>query len=175
MPPTLTSAQSAKIESQRKDSKPQVYNPNGTSATPISNDFEAWLIVASGGVKSQLQTWIEKLLQQDTEKDYQDLLKETLDTETATLTAQLADLEPTTGAYSDWKSSNGVRGWEDVAEIAWMLQELEAGNGTYTLQEELQHRQAFCRAANARLVTSPDSVADKKTRLGAWIGALNSY
>lgn len=175
MPPKLTSAQSATIEAKRKSSKPEVFNPNGTGATPVSNDFEAWLIFSSQAVKGPLQAWINQLLQQDTEKDYQDLLKETLDKEQATLDAQVAALSNQTSAYSDWRSSAGVKGWEDVAEIAWMLQELEAGNQAYTLLEDLTHRQALRRAIAARFVASADSTADKKTRLTAWIAALNTY
>ena len=175
MPPTLTSAQSAILESKRKTSKPQVYNPNGSSATTISNDFEAWLILSSSGVKGPLQEWISQLLQQDEEKDYQDLLKEMLDKEEASLDAQESALSAQTSAYQDWRASQGVRGWEDVAEVAWMLQELEAGNAAYASQEDLDHRQALRKAVAARLVTSPDSTANKKARLSAWIAALNTY
>lgn len=175
MPPKLSTEQSITLETKRKSSKPEVYNPNGTSATPISNDFEAWLILSSQGVKGQLVAWINQLLQQDTEKDYQDLLKETLTKELTSLDAQVAALSSQTSAYSDWRGSAGVKGWEDVAEIAWMLQELEAGNNAYTLLEELTHRQALRRAIDARMMVSADSVADKKTRLNAWVAALSTY
>jgi len=175
MPRALSSAESAKVESKRKSSKPEVYDPNGTSATPISNNFESWLILSSPGVKGQLLAWIKQLLQQDVEKDYQDLLKETLDKEESSLTAQQDALTPQITAYTDWKSSAGVRGWEDVAEIAWMLQELQTGFTAYQQQDALAHRQALRRAVAARHVASADSTANKKARLGAWVSALNTY
>ena len=175
MPPILTPEQEALVRSKRQSVKPTVYDPNGTSSTSISNDFEAWLIVSAQGTRSKLLDWLNTILSSESNKEFEDLLKETLASETSYLASQLTDVEAQTTSFDAWRADPGVDGWQDVAEIAWLMQELQQGISVNAEKEDLEHLRALKEAVDARHFLSKDSIANRKDRLNAWVTALNSY
>lgn len=175
MPRELTAKENLQVDNGRKDTKPSVYDPNGTTATLISNNMEAWLILTSKSVKAKALGWINSILESEADKDYQDLLKEATDKEAASLALQQTDLAPQVSNFTDWRSSAGIKGWEDVSEIGWLMQELQAGINPFQQTEEVTHLENLRAAATNRQQISPESVANRKQRLNAWISVLNAY
>lgn len=175
MPRELSVSEEAKVESSRKAAKPTVYNPNGTTATVITNDFEAWLILADKSTKQKAIKQVNALLEAEEDKDYQDLFKEAAEKEQDSLEDQISSLESKATTFTDWRDATGVSGFEDVAEIGWMMQELQQGFLAAGEIEELEHLEKLREASETRLLTSKDSTADRKTRLNAWLAALSSY
>ena len=171
----LSVAEEAKVNANRKATKPSVYNPNGTTATSITNDFESWLILADKSSKQKAISQINSLLEAEDDKDYQDLFKEAADKEESSLAAQIATLTSKATTFTDWREATGIQGFEDVSEISWMMQELQQGFVAAGEIEELEHLEKLREAAETRLLTSKDSTADRKTRLNAWLAALSSY
>jgi hypothetical protein len=175
MPRSLTAAEEVTVESKRQASKPSVYDPKGKTPTQISKDFETWLILTGKTTKDKIVTQIKELQKAEADKDYQALLKEALDSEEKSLKAQMDDLSSRTEALETWRKDPGVAGFEDVAEIGWMTQELQQGSNPISEKEELDHFEALRAACGNRLIVSKDSTGDRTTRLNAWLAALNSY
>jgi len=171
----LTVAEEAKVNASRKSEKPSVYNPNGTSSTVITSDFETWLILADKSSKQKAISQINSLLEAEDDKDYQDLFKEAAEKEKESLESQISSMGSQATAFNDWRSATGISGFEDVAEIGWMMQELQQGFVAAGEIEELEHLQSLREASETRLLASKDSTADRKTRLNAWLAALSSY
>jgi len=171
----LTVAEEAKVNAHRKSEKPSVYDPNGTTATVITNDFEAWLILADKSSKQKAIAQINALLEAEEDKDFQDLFKEASDAEEESLSSQTSLASGQATTFNDWRNSPGITGFEDVSEIVWMMQELQQSYLAAGELEELEHLDALREAAETRLLTSADSTADRKTRLNAWRAALSSY
>jgi hypothetical protein len=175
MPRDLSVAEEAKVNASRKTTKPSVYDPNGTTATVVTNDFETWLILADKSTKQKAIKQINALLEMEEDKDYQDLFKEAAEKEKDSLEAQASSLESNATTFTDWRDATGIQGFEDVAEIGWMMQELQQGVLAAGEIEELEHLEKLREAAETRLLTSKDSTASRKTRLNAWLAALSSY
>ena len=175
MPPELTSEEQDKVEAGRKETKPSVYDPSGTVPTTISNDFEAWLILADKGVKQRAAKQINAILKAEADKDYQDLFKEASEKEEEAIEDQISDLSGATSTFTEWRGDAGVSGWEDVSEIAWLMQELQQGQSAAGEKEELEYLQNLRKASGVRLLTSTSSTGDRKTRLNAWLAAFNTY
>jgi hypothetical protein len=174
MPRTLTAAEQVKVDSQRKNNKSSVYDPKGTNPTPISSDFESWLILTGKSTKQKTIDQINELLHAEVDEDYQLLLQESLDIEAESLQIQMTDLTDRTEALETWRKDPGVSGWEDVAEIGWMMQELQQGSSPISEKDELDHLEALRAACGNRLIVSKDSSGSRTTRLNAWLAALNS-
>jgi len=175
MPPNLTAAQESVVRTNSKSSKPSVYNPGGTTATAISSNFEAWLILTSKGVKSKLLGWLKTILDSEADKDYEDLLLETMTAEQLNLSTLSGNVATQTSSFDTWRADPGISGWQDVAEIGWLMQEVQQGFSPYQEQDELKHAEALRAAVGTRGASSKDSKASRKTRLNAWIAALNAY
>lgn len=172
MPPTLTDEQEQKVAAARKTAKPTVYDPDGKTATTISPDFEAWLILTSSSLKSKAMSWITSLTQSDPDDAYQDLLHEN-DESLKTGLDHLQSIDSAkSSAFSSWRSNSGISGWEDVREISWLFQELQQRS---TETEELKYQQALRTAVYDRCREGKNSSADRNTRLKAWISALSTY
>jgi hypothetical protein len=175
MPRNLTAVEQATVESKRQANKPSVYDPRGKSPTAVSKDFETWLILTGKTPKDKVITQIKELQKAEADEDYQALLKETLDAEQKSLKGEMDDLSSRTDALETWRKDPGVAGFEDVAEIGWMTQELQQGSNPVSEKEELDHFEALRAACGNRLIISKDSTGDRTTRLNAWLAALNSY
>jgi hypothetical protein len=175
MPKSLTDAELSKIESQRKATRPQVYDPSSGTAQTISKDFESWLILTDKSVKETTIGQIKSLLDSEADSDFQDLFYLTVDNEKDSLDQETGDLSGATSSFSDWRGSPGITGWQDVAEIGWMLQELQQGLNPIADKEEATHFDQLRAAAAERLLTSKQSEARRETRLKALLAALNAY
>jgi hypothetical protein len=175
MPKSLTDAELAKVESQRKATRPQVYDPNSGDAQTISKDFEAWLILTDKSVKQNTIKQIKSLLDGETDSDFQDLFYLTVDNEKDSIDQELGDLTGATSAFTDWRGDAGITGWQDVTEIGWMLQELQQGLNPIAEKEDATHMDLLRDAAATRLLTSKKSEARRETRLKAILAVLNSY
>ena len=175
MPRDLTTDEQNQVDAKRKGSKPQVYNPNGSSATEISLDFEAWLILTGKTVKQNTISQINAILDQEADKDYQDLFTEAATAEKESLAEEVGDLQEATSAFRSWREDPGVTGFQDTAEVSWMMQELQQGISPLAQIEDLTHAELLREAAETRLLLSKDSEAARETRLKAWLAALNAY
>lgn len=175
MPRDLTDSELAKVEQARKSTKPKVFDPNGTEATTISNDFESFLILANRDVKQRTIKQIKALLDAEADKDYRDLFAVASRNEAASLKLETGDLDETTSTFTEWREDPGISGWQDVAEIGWLVQELQQGLNPLAEKEEITHLDALREGAAQRLVTSQSSMARRETRLKAFIAAISSY
>lgn len=175
MPKTLTDAEIAKVESQRKATRPQVYDPSSGAAQTISKDFEAWLILTDKSVKQNTIKQIKSLLDGEADSDFQDLFSLAVDNEKDSIDQEIGDLSGATSAFTDWRGDAGITGWQDVSEIGWMLQELQQGLNPIAEKEEATHMDLLRQAAAERLLTSTKSEARRETRLKALLAVLNAY
>lgn len=175
MPKTLTDAEIAKVESQRKATRPQVYDPSSGAAQTISKDFEAWLILTDKSVKQNTIKQIKSLLDSEADSDFQDLFSLAVDMEKDSIDQEIGDLSGATSAFTDWRGDAGITGWQDVSEIGWMLQELQQGLNPIAEKEEATHMDLLRKAASERLLTSTKSEARRETRLKALLAVLNAY
>jgi hypothetical protein len=175
MPKTLTDAELAKVESKRKSTRPQVYDPSSGDAQTISKDFEAWLILSDKSVKQSTIKQIKSLLDSETDSDFQDLFHLTVDFEKDSLDQETGDLSGATSAFTEWRGDPGISGWQDVSEIGWMLQELQQGLNPIADKEDVTHMDLLREAAAERLLTSKKSEARRETRLKALVAVLNAY
>jgi hypothetical protein len=175
MPKSLTDAERAKVESKRKSTRPKVYDPSSGSAQTISKDFEAWLILSDKSVKQTTIKQIKTLRDSEADSDFQDLFTITCDNEKDSLDQEISDLSGQTSAFTEWRSEPGISGWQDVAEVGWMLQELQQGLNPIAEKEDATHFDLLRAGALQRLLTSKDSEARRETRLKALIAVLNAY
>lgn len=175
MPRDLTDAELAKVESKRKSTRPQVYDPNSGSAQTISKDFEAWLILTDKNVKQTTIKQIKSLLDSEADSTFQDLFHIAVDNEKDSLDQEDGDLSGATSAFTEWRDDPGISGWQDVSEIGWMLQELQQGLNPISEKEETTHMDLLRGAAAERLLTSKKSEARRETRLKALLATLNAY
>lgn len=175
MPRDLTDAELAKVESKRKATRPQVYDPKGTTPITISKDFEAFLILAGRSVKQRTIKQIKALLDAEADSDFQDLFTMAADNEKDSLDLETEDLSSSTSAFQEWREDPGITGWQDVAEIGYMLQELQQGLNPIAEKEDVKHLDQLRDAALLRLLTSKKSEGRRETRLKALLAALNAY
>ena len=173
--PDLTTEQSKQVESSRHSTRPSVFSPTGGGQVQVGEDFESWLILTPKSTKARAVEWITELLTREADDDYQNLLKETLDSEEASIEVQSMDLAGSTSAFTEWRSNPNVAGFEDVAEIGWLFQELQQGFAPYQEDAELTHYERLRAAVKSRFQLSKDSEATRKERLNSWIAALNAY
>ena len=151
MPRALSAEEQATVNARKKPLRPTVYDPNTFSSQTVSANFEQWLILAPTQVKQTATTWVKEMLKTEADKDYADLLKQTVDTELSSIETQLTDLSSKTKAFDDWRSEAGLKGFEDVQETAWLIDELQAGFPPFQEEENLKMQQALLRHANDRL------------------------
>jgi hypothetical protein len=175
VPAELTKDQETKVSSQRKSNRPSIYNPNDGGAVTISRDLEQWLILTPKDTKAKIVDWIKELKKAEVDEDFQDLLKETLDKEEASLSIQQMDLEAQLTQYLSWRNNPNISGYEDVAEIGWLFQELQQGFSPRADLDVVEHASRLRQGVADRLPTSQDSEDKKTTRLDAWLAVLNSY
>lgn len=175
MPKAITDAELANVESKRKTTRPQIYDPNNGAAQSISKDFEAWLILSDKSVKQNTIKQIKSLLDSEADSDFQDLFTSACDNEKDSLDQEIDDLSSATSAFTEWRGDAGITGWQDVSEIGWMLQELQQGLNPISEKEDAIHFDLLRAAALQRLLTSKQSEARRETRLKALLAVLNSY
>lgn len=175
MAPTLTKQQQSLVDSKRMTTRPSVYDPNSDNSTTITRDMEQWLILTSKSVKSQAISWIKEILKSESDDTYQNLLKETLDAEAASLSVMETDLGGATSAFTTWRKDPQISGYEDVTEIGWLFQELQQGVAPYEELAQVKHAERFVEAVSDRFAISKESTTSRKARLNTWIAVLNSY
>lgn len=156
--------------------RPTVYDPNSAGdPVTISLAFEKWLTSVPKEVKDKVIAWIDQLLQMDTDDVYQDLLKETVEKERASLAIEEMDLGEASTSFSAWRDNPQVAGYENVAEISWLFQELQQGFTPFTELDAINYRGRLNDAVETRFSVSKASKATREKRLKAWIVCLNSY
>ena len=174
--PTLTTEQNKKVEAGKRKERPQAFDPSGAGAKTIGEEFEQWLILTPKTSKAKIIDWVNNLMKEDPDDAYQDLLKETMDKESAGLELEDMDRASSVDSYKTWKKDNlSLKGFKNVKEIGWLFQELQQGQTPFTFVDDVFYRSQMNRATGERFRLSKDSLADRKTRLRSWVVLLNSY
>jgi len=171
----LTASERALVDSKRKSTRPTVYDPSGTEGTEVSKDFEAWLILSTADQRKGAVDQIRALLDSEADQDRKDLFRMVNAAEQLSLDQQTSDLTETTASFTEWRGNLNLTGFEDVAEVGWMVQELQQGLNAVGEQEDVEHFNRLRAIAYERLRTSADSVATREGRLRALLAALTAY
>ncbi len=128
----LTNSEAQTVRSRRREDgeRPTYYNSGTGTETEISDQFEAFLILLSTGVKTEAVTWINAIanLMPDRE-EWSEALLETIQQQVSNAQLLADDIGTTYSGYEQFRTNFRIDGFEDIVEIGLMLDDLQIGMG----------------------------------------------
>jgi len=175
---SLSPSENQQVEAKRKSVKPFWYNANSGQWTPISDDFEAFLILTPISKKKSAVDWLNTLsfgLNSNTARTI--VAQDFLARELSDITLQLEGLNALLTPYSSFRSDfvSGTR-FLGVSEVASVLEDSRLGiDRIIELRTDLKHRSTINTAVQTR-ETAEGVTETRKTQAKSWaIPLLTPY
>lgn len=172
----LSPEQRAKVNKNRKGSRPSYYNSQTRTRVSISDDTEAALILLSGEVKNKAAQYLQQFLDnQSKSKEYADLLDQFVAKQTEIAYWAALEMDLIFADFNKFKTELMGSGEKVFATgIQPIMTALNIGLGAVKRKKEAQtYNQIHMRAAS--LMPSGELSLDQKKEIASWIPVLSLY
>ena len=172
----LTSDQLKKIDNNRQEERPYYYNSSLDKEFQISSDFEAYLILLENSVKNDIVKYLQKTkLDGNKRKDRDEILAIAIQNELDNANTLYNAYQTELSSFSTFRDSINVEGFEQVAEIGLILDDLQ-----FNIDEDLlaldrsQHLMTLTYLVQQSFTNNKMSDALIK-EIDSWIEVINVY
>ena len=176
MPEWLSPEQRAKVNKNRKGTRPSYYNSQTRTRVPIDEDTEAALILLSGEIKNQAAQYLQQFLDnQNKDKAYADLLEDFSSFQSNIAEWAALEMDIIFAGFNSFKTQLMGSGEKVFATgIQPVLKALNIGLGGIKRKKEAQtyNRIHMTSAAN---MPSYELSLDQKKEIASWIPVLSLY
>lgn len=171
----LTSDERAKVEAARLTPRPNYFNASASQETPISEDFEAFLILQDPVTLSAAVAWLATAgLLGNLTLDRDAVALEAVVTDQADVSDTLSEIQLTTAAFNAWRAAWNAGKFSDTPEVQLVIRDMLAPAEEVFIQEErLKHLSIVQDRVLARLRQSVDPAQLRE--LQSWAVPLLSY
>lgn len=174
----LTNAEAEQVRSQRREpgDRPTYFNSGSGENAEISEQFEAFLILLSQGVKTEAVTWINAIANLIPDREeWNEVLLETIAQQIANAETLNSDVNETYSGYEAFRTNFRIDGFEDITEIGMLLDDLQVGMGSLNERSRnAKHLEVISSLLDLRAQdTSYNS--DRLRQLRSWVTPLMTY
>jgi len=174
----LTNEEAQTVRDSRREpgERPVYFNSGSGEDEEISEQFEAFLILLSSGVKTEAVTWINAVASLMPDRDdWNDVLIETVEQQIANAQTLNDAINTTYEGYESFRTNFRIDGFEDITEIGLMLDDLQVGMGELSGRaREAKHLEVLSAILNER-ATSEEFGDARLQQLRSWITPLMTY
>lgn len=174
----LTDEELRKVNAKKKEEKdlPKVYDRVAQSSTPISRDFEAFLILEEFSFKDKIADKIKAILAVDKDDNEKDLFDEALENEMKENDEIVAECTSKVSSINELRVKIQSSKFSDVTEISRVFSDVLASSN----KVELINRLANFRANYLNLLKQsnfkPSKLDEKQEKqTESWLNPLTSY
>jgi hypothetical protein len=176
---TLTEDEAALVQRKQKNSDelPTYYSASTQIETPISRDFEAFLILSDDQLKTSANDWIKKAADlQKVNKDRDALLALSLEQETFNAQSKMDALDQTLAGFNDFREHfQTTSDFVQIPEVQLFLFDLQRVVETLAIQRDRANfdsvmSQVVQRADDKLTVSDPEI-----QELQSWTAVLSAY
>lgn len=173
----LTKEEANLVDSKKKDENdlPKVYNKVSQTSTPISRDFEAFLILENFSFKDKVTDKIKAILADDSNSNEKDLFDEALENEQKENDEVVAECTSKVSSLNELRVQIQSSKFSDIVEVSNVFSDISSSNKT-----ELVNRLANFRANYLNLLktskfkpSNSDEKQNKQTE--SWLNPLTAY
>lgn len=171
----LESDERARVEAARLTPRPNYYNASLLRETPISEDFEAFLILQDIATISATLTWLSASgVLASASLDRNALAFEALLSDQGDTSLQLEDLEDKTTAFEAWRAAFQAGKFSDTPEVSLIINDLQTmAEELFAYRDQLRHRQQVQQRIQTRLAQAVSS--PQLRQLQSWPTPLLTY
>lgn len=175
MPLDLTPEEAATV-ARKRSTDPPTYYAEGGGLTPVSEDFEAFLILAKTSVKAEAVNWLRGLALPLIDPLQQTLYNEAIEAEAAEalLIQQQTDL--VLGTFNDFKAGfPGDSRFAAVPEVGLLLADTSLSIANVVdVQRSAKHREVAARMnQNKQAGLNPGLSEERKRQALSWVVPLS--
>jgi hypothetical protein len=171
----LDSDERARVDAARLTPRPNYYSASLLRETPISEDFEAYLILQDIATISSTLTWLSTSgLLATAAIDRNALAFDALLMDQGDTSQQLEDVEEQTALFEAWRSAFQAGKFSDTPEVSLIINDLQTmADELFAYQDRLRHRQQVQQRIQSRLSQSVSS--PQLRQLQSWPTPLLTY
>jgi len=171
----LDTDERAKVEAGRRTPRPNYFNAASLQDTPISEDFEAFLILQDSATITATLTWLAATgLLARLRLDRDAVAFETLVVERNDRIDQLDEVTSSTIAFSAWRQAFQAGKFSETSEVGLIIRDAQAMAGElFALEERLNHLAQVEQRVEQRLAQSVSSAQLRE--LQSWPTPLLAY
>lgn len=174
---TLTTEEQEKVNSNRKEEKPTYYSSAFKKDIEISDDYEAFLILADSSTRISMQSLInDSSTFKDENAERDELLEKALDLDESDATGALTEIQATLTQFNTLRDKITIENkFSNITEIGLILSDLQRSIGELTsLQDRLQHA-SIMGGINRIKVNQDFTTEDDAKQLKSWLNSLQAY
>jgi len=166
------------VDTKRKPQAdhPKYYSASTGKFTPISDDFEAFLILQGRQRNSDTVKWLEQCTEfakRDSDRDALAAVAIILDIDDATFSEK--ELSPLIRLFTRFRESYNMSGFENVAEAGALLNDVQISMSEINnITANLKHRKTYGKVAYDFLLNNGIGTEQSK-QINSWFSPLAAY
>lgn len=187
----LTEDERAKVEANALDPRPSYFNASLDMQVLISEDFEAFIILAPQATRDSVLNWVQRNRDQSALNSARDdLLTECLQGDLDASQSQLDELDGTLQEFDEFRSrfqdsntptdstpqvQSKLSRFSGVPEVGLMLDDLQASISELRMaRDRAKHQNSLTQVLQAILATNSLS-ASQRQESDSWAGPFTAY
>jgi hypothetical protein len=174
----LTPSEAALVATNRKPEAdlPVIYDPVTNLSTPITREFETWLILTPIGTRSQISMWLSQLAQNTPHDEaFDNLATEFLEDEVAAARAEIEEYDSSLSGYDRFRNTLNTDGFSDVTELGTLLSLTTTGLGRISSARNSANYAGSMALYNQADLRSRRTDENTRRTLRSWVSVMLAY
>jgi hypothetical protein len=174
----LTADQAKLVETKRRKpaQRPQYYNAELKQKVPITEDFEAFLILLGRDRSSATLKWINQSGEfsgDDADRDA--LVAAAIDKDTSDADNKYTELQFIVRQFNQFRDKFNMTGFESVGECGLLLADLQLAMGELKTSGDRWNHQVLWDTFMLEWLKNKGLTLDQKHELNSWVSPLTAY